>query len=332
MLRCCAVFSVKRAGAIGASTAAGGNVRVLSTRPILQLTMLQSLAIFSWQLRLPRNQIGSIDASILGFFYWGLPNMSRLPKKFVDRVQARLKAFQTIANNQRERDVSEADTVTVVKDILADLFGYDKYVELTSEQQIRGTFCDLAVRLDGKIRFLIEVKSAGTDLNATHLRQAINYGANQGIEWVILTNAVEWRVHRLRFSQPIETEEVTSFRIADLSHRKEDDLVKLLLLAKEGQASDAMNAFHQNAQVLNRFVVAQSIVTEGVLNAIRKEMRRVFPDVKAETNTILDILTHEVLKRDVIEGDKVTEAKLRIKKAEQKLARAASKATLATTE
>jgi predicted type IV restriction endonuclease len=258
--------------------------------------------------------------------------MSRLPKKFIDRIQARLKTFQSIANSQRERDVSEADTVTVVKDMLADLFGYDKYVELTSEQQIRGTFCDLAVRLDGKIRFLIEVKSAGTDLNATHLRQAINYGANQGIEWVILTNAVEWRVHRLRFAQPIETEEVTTFKIAELSPRKEDDLIKLLLLAKEGQASDAMNAFHQNAQVLNRFVVAQSLLTEGVLNAIRKEMRRVFPDVKAETNTILDILSHEVLKRDVIEGDKVSEAKARIKKAEQKMARAASKATIATLE
>jgi predicted type IV restriction endonuclease len=179
---------------------------------------------------------------------------------------------------------------------------------------------------------LIEVKSAGTDLNATHLRQAINYGANQGIEWVILTNAVEWRVHRLRFSQPIETEEVTIFKIAELSARKEDDLIKLLLLAKEGQASDAMNAFHQNAQVLNRFVVAQSLLTEGVLNAIRKEMRRVFPDVKAETNTILDILSHEVLKRDVIEGDKVSEAKARIKKAEQKMARAASKATATAPE
>jgi hypothetical protein len=93
-----------------------------------------------------------------------------------------------------------------------------------------------------------------------------------------------------------------------------------------------MNAFHQNAQVLNRFVVAQSLLTEGVLNAIRKEMRRVFPDVKAETNTILDILSHEVLKRDVIEGDKVSEAKLRIKKAEQKMARAASKATVTTSE
>lgn len=86
----------------------------------------------------------------------------------------RLKTFQGVATAARERDVSEADTVTVVKDILAELMGYDKYIELTSEQQIRGTFCDLAVRLDGKIRFLIEVKSAGTDLNASHLRQAVN--------------------------------------------------------------------------------------------------------------------------------------------------------------
>lgn len=256
--------------------------------------------------------------------------MSRIPRKFADRVVARLKTFQTIATTQRERDVSEADTVTVVKDILADLLGYDKYAELTSEQQIRGTYCDLAVRLEGKIRFLIEVKSAGTDLNSTHLRQAINYGANQGIEWVILTNAVEWRVFRLRFAQPIEHEEVTGFKLADLSPRKEDDLGKLLLLAKEGQANDAMNAFHQNAQVLNRFMIAQMLMSESVVAAIRKEMRRLFPEVKAEAGSILDILSHEVLKRDVTEGDRVVEAKSRVKKAEQKITRAASKAAAET--
>lgn len=251
--------------------------------------------------------------------------MSRLPKKFVERVQLRLKTFQAISNTQRERDVSEADTVTVVKDILADLFGYDKYQELTSEQQIRGTFCDLAVRLDGKIRFLIEVKSAGSDLNSSHLRQAINYGANQGIEWVILTNAVEWRVNRLKFGQPIEHEEVTSFKISELSSRKEDDLNKLFLLAKEGQASDAMNAFHQNALVLNRFVLAQLLMSEPVINSVKKELRRLFPDVKAENQSILDIVNYEVLKRDVSEGEKVTEAKAKIKKSEQKQARATAK-------
>lgn len=249
--------------------------------------------------------------------------MSRLPKKFIDRVNQKLRVFQNIANLQRERDVSEADTVTVVKDILADLMGYDKYQELTSEQQIRGTFCDLAVRLDNKIRILIEVKAAGTDLNSGHLRQAVNYGANQGIEWVVLTNAVEWRVYRIKFGQPIEHEEVTLFKLSDLSSKKDDDLAKLFLLSKEGQANDAMNLFHQNVLVVNRFTIAQIITSDAVVNSIRKEFRRLFSDIKVESTTILDILNQEVLKRDVTEGDKVNEAKQRIKKSEQKIQKSA---------
>ncbi len=116
--------------------------------------------------------------------------MARIPKRVMDRVSSRLKSYQELVAGLRARDVSEADTVTVIKDILADVFGYQKYLELTSEQQIRGTFCDLAVKLDGKIHYLIEVKAAAVDLNDNHLRQAINYGANHGIEWGILTNAV----------------------------------------------------------------------------------------------------------------------------------------------
>jgi hypothetical protein len=249
----------------------------------------------------------------------------KLPKKFVDRVSARLRHFQTIALAQRERDVSEADTVTVVKDLLAEIFGYDKYLELTSEQQIRGTYCDLAVRLDGKIRFLIEVKAAGLDLNQSHLRQAVNYGANQGIEWVILTNGIEWRVNRIKFGQPVDHEEVAVIRIPEINPRKDDDLARLFLIAREGQAGDAINAFHMNAQVLNRFMIAQMAMTETVVTAIRRELKKLFPDIRAEPETILDILHHEVLKRDVVEGDKVTEAKARIRKASQSLARAAAK-------
>jgi len=86
--------------------------------------------------------------------------MEKLPKKFVERVTRSLKTYQAITESQRKRDVSEADTVTVVKDILADIFGYDKYAELTSEHAIRGTYCDLAIRIDGKLKFLIEVKAA----------------------------------------------------------------------------------------------------------------------------------------------------------------------------
>lgn len=48
--------------------------------------------------------------------------------------------------------------MTIVKDLLSEVFGFDKYAELTSEL-IRGTYCDLAVKLDGKPRVLIEVKA-----------------------------------------------------------------------------------------------------------------------------------------------------------------------------
>src|SRR4051794_38835643 len=82
-----------------------------------------------------------------------------IPNKVRERIQHGIKRLVPIINQQRARDVSEADTVTIVKDVLADVFGYDKYAELTSEHAVRGTYCDLAIRVDDKLVKLIEVKS-----------------------------------------------------------------------------------------------------------------------------------------------------------------------------
>jgi Type I restriction enzyme R protein N terminus (HSDR_N) len=249
----------------------------------------------------------------------------KIPKRAVDRIATNLKTFQAVAQSHKTRDVSEADTVTLVKDILSVCFGYDKYQELTSEQQIRGTFCDLAVKIDGTIKFLIEVKAAGVSLNDSHLRQAINYGANEGIEWIVLTNAVEWRLHRIKFGQPIETEEVSSFSLVDLNAKNEDDLNKMFLLCREGLGSGAMNEFHQHAQILNRFTVAQVILSDPVVASIRKELRRLFSDIKVDPEQISDILNNDVLKREVIEGDKPKEMQQKIKKISAKITRLAEK-------
>jgi predicted type IV restriction endonuclease len=106
-----------------------------------------------------------------------------------ERMVAGLKGLQPIILQQKARDVSEADTVTVVKDILSEVLGFDKYAELTSEHSIRGTYCDLAVRIDDKLVLLIEVKAAGVDLDDRHVKQAIDYAANLGVDGVVLTNA-----------------------------------------------------------------------------------------------------------------------------------------------
>ncbi len=38
------------------------------------------------------------------------------------------------------------------------------------EFAIRGTFCDLAIKMDGKVEFLIEAKAIGRELKDNHLR------------------------------------------------------------------------------------------------------------------------------------------------------------------
>lgn len=251
--------------------------------------------------------------------------MFKTPKKVVDRFSSTLKTYQQIASSHKARDVSEADTVTLVKDILAYVFGYDKYEELTSEQQIRGTYCDLAVKILGKIEYLIEVKAAGIELNDTHLRQALNYGANHGIEWIVLTNAIDWRLYRIKFSQPIDHEEVSAFSLLNINPKNEDDQKKMFLLSREGLTSGAMGTYHQHTQLLNKFTVAQIVLSDSIVGAVRREIRKLFPELKVDQEHIFDLLSNDVLKREVIEGEKVKETQQRLKRALNKQAKQAEK-------
>lgn len=251
---------------------------------------------------------------------------AKIPKKVQDRLVAGLKKYQPIVRRLKERDISEADTVTVIKDMLSDIFGYDKYAELTSEQQIRGTFCDLAIKVEDKIHYLAEVKSAGTNLSDNHLRQAVNYGAHHGIEWVILTNAITWKVYRIKFAQPITWDEVCCFDIGDLSTRSLDDLSKIYMLSRESVSSDVLQTYHRQAQILNRYVISELFQSEEMLGALRKEFRRLF-DMKPTVEELRGIVVADVLKRDTLDGEGPTAAKSAVKKAVSTLVRKAAKAS-----
>ena len=248
----------------------------------------------------------------------------KIPKKVKDRLVTGLRRYQPIVRRLKERDISEADTVTVVKDMLSDIFGYDKYGELTSEQQIRGTFCDLAIKADDKIYYLAEVKSAGTNLAENHLRQAVNYGAHHGIEWVLLTNAITWKLYRIRFAQPIDWDEVCCFDIEALSSRSTDDLSKLYMLSRESVSTDALEAYHREAQILNRFVLAEILQSDALLTLARKEFRRLF-GMKPTVEDLREMLVSSVLKRDTLDGEGPKSAKSTVRKATSSHARKAAK-------
>jgi hypothetical protein len=250
--------------------------------------------------------------------------MAAVPKKVAERLNVGLKRYQPILAAARARDVGEADTVTIIKDMLADVFGYDKYSDVTSEHSIRSTFCDLAIKIDGQLQTLIEVKAIGLDLKDTHVKQAIDYAANQGVDWVLLTNGITWRVYHLIFAKPIDQELVLEIDFCALNPRAAGDIELLYLWCKEGWQRSMLGEYHTQRQALSRFFVGALLQTDTVLDVIRRELRRVSPDVRIDTAQIKDVLVSEVIKRDVLEGDKADEAR-------KKIARAANIALRATT-
>src|SRR3546814_6781797 len=121
---------------------------------------------------------------------------------------------------------------------------------------------------DLKVHYLAEVKSAGTSLNENHLRQAVNYGAHQGIEWIILTNAIMWKIYRIKFGQPIDWEEVYCFDMGQISSRSADDLGKLCMLCHESVSTDALQEYHRQAQILNRYVLSELLLSDPAIGPI----------------------------------------------------------------
>jgi hypothetical protein len=257
--------------------------------------------------------------------------MPQVPAKVAERLAAGIRRFQPILASAKKRDVGESDTVIIVTDILSEVFGYDKYSEITSETSIRGTWCDLAIKLDGAIEFLIEVKAIGSDLKDSHTKQAVDYSANQGTDWVILTNGETWRIYKVTFAKPIAHELVLEITFSQLNPKKSGDIEILYHLTREGWLRSALGEFHTQQQALSRFFLGAMVLSNPVLEVIRRELRRLSPDVKITAEQIKSALIQEVLKREVVEGEKADEARKKVNKAAGKLLRTrTTKETVAT--
>jgi len=244
--------------------------------------------------------------------------MATIPKKVSDRFSSELTKYKRALTRAKKHDIGEADTVDIITRMLSDVFGYDLLTEITREYAIRKTFCDIAIKHDGKIRYLIEVKSIGTDLNESHLRQVSNYGAKEGVDWVVLTNGDEWQIYKLKVQGKVDEDLIFKFSITELNLRKDDDKDKLFTLCKEAISKSAIENFHDYVKSVNKYTIAATIISEPVLNVIRRELRRSTPGLKVDISEIEEILKIETLKRDVIESKEIQEASKKIKRVQNK--------------
>ena len=251
--------------------------------------------------------------------------MASIPKRVVERYVKAVPKFQKILKVAQSRDVNEADTVSIAQDILAEVFGYDKYLEVTSEYAIRGTYCDLAIKIDGKVQYLIEVKAIGIPLKENHLRQAVEYGVNHDVQWVVLTNGIVWELYRIKYERPVGCDLVSSLDIFDLNPRKSEDRERLFLFSKTGVAKSAREDYYERVQSINRFVIGALVLSENVVGQIRRDVRKLSPGLKVDAKEVEDILRNEVLKRDIVDGEDASKARNRVRRLARNSARRARK-------
>lgn len=239
--------------------------------------------------------------------------------KVADRISSQIKKYQAILADAQSRDVSESDTVVIIVDMLAEVLGYKKYLEIRTEPSIGGTYIELAVKVGNEVNFLIQANAIGTWLKDHHVKQAIDYAADNGIEWMVLTNAVKWQVYKVHFRQPIDKSLILELDLLQ-ANPKDPQLVECL----GNLAQSSMATFVQQCQVTSKFSIAGLLLSEPMLDKLRREIRRVSPGSNVKLDELEAVLRADVLKRDVIDSQEAKQAADFLKKAARPARRASA--------
>jgi len=240
--------------------------------------------------------------------------MASIPKKVQKRFSQNIRKYIKILEVAKSRDINESDTVNIVNDILADVFGYDKYLDITSEYAIRGTYCDLAIKDGDDVRYLIECKAIGSNLNETHLNQAVSYASQAGIDWAVLTNGSNWEIYKVVFSKPVDKKLLYTLDFLNENYKDKKFQEKMYLLCKEAVKKSAMETFHKERKAINKHSIAAIIYSDDSLKLVRRVLKSVYKDINIESELIEEIIKNDIIKRDVITSEHTQEAEKRLKK------------------
>jgi hypothetical protein len=125
----------------------------------------------------------------------------------------------------------------------------------------------------------------------------------------------------VHFGQPIEKILVCEIDVLTASARSEEVLECFGNLSKEGFSKSSMAELLHEKQITNKFTVAAMLLTDEALDGLRKEIRRLGSGVRVDIDYLRTLLTENIIKRDLIDGDEATAAVQNIKRLHRSVAR-----------
>jgi len=212
-------------------------------------------------------------------------------------------------------DLDESGTRLLINHFLTEMLGYKTLEEVKTEYMIKGTYADYVIQLSGKRHFLVEVKALSLNLSDKHLRQSINYGANEGIDWVVLTNGRCFELYRVIFEKPISNELVFSIDLSDVSNLK-SNVEQLQFLHKESVQKNGLEELWKRHSALSPKSLAKLIYSKEVIKFLQKELKKKH-NAKFEEEYIENAVRRIASENIVIEEFKTIQKKERKKKENQ---------------
>ena len=208
-----------------------------------------------------------------------------------------LKVFASIFRDAQDKAKREADVVMYVVQFFKDALGYDIFTEISKEYQIKEKYCDIAIKLQGQVEFLIEVKQPGLRLADRHIEQAESYAMKSGTKWVVLTNGVEWKLFHISFSETEGVERAVVFKtdfLKDFEERPDEVVEKFGLLQKKDYLKGALDKYWTKKTMLEPGALAQALFSQTVLKTLNREINRggeakvSFDDIVKALKNLLD--------------------------------------------
>jgi len=183
-----------------------------------------------------------------------------------------LKRYIPIFKQAHEQSINEAETSTRISKFFEEVLGYDVFSEISREHVVKERNVDYAIKLNGKIRFYIEVKQAGISLKERHIEQAENYAANSGIPWVLLTSGRHWQMYHLTFDDGIQSDLVWGVDL--LEDELKSSAEKLSLLHKKSISKGDMESYYEKVKTLSPRSIVQAVFHESTLKVIRACLKK----------------------------------------------------------
>jgi|GEM_PF-1039961 len=240
------------------------------------------------------------------------PKYEKLAK---ERMKSCLRRYAKVIARAESEGFNESDTADIVHDILHGGLGYEKFFEITSEFQIKRHYADFAVKLDGKVRYFVEVKAIGSRLSERDLFQVQSYSASHNLSWMLLTNGRLWKCYHLSAGSPPSVSKVFEVDLLDEAADIDEVVNRLYLFSKEAISRDCLSDYWEFARATSPEVIASCLLSDPVLRTIRKELRR-RTGQSIRAGQISQIMLTQVIKGNV--SDLLSKEKPKTRKKETK--------------